>query len=368
MLSGTRSGNLDDLLSRICKNLQLSDTQYNSAKTRYESIGDWLAAPDSPLAAWKPSIYPQGSLRIGTTVKPIRGAEYDLDLVCEMAINWQRVTPREILDMVEARIRAHGTLRQNLDKKRPRCVRLTYANDFHLDIVPACPDEASGSGLKRIPDRVSGWRPSNPKGYAQWFESRAMRRVLEAAIDPLPEGELPKAPLQHAVQLLKRWRDLTFQGNLDSAPKSIVLTTLAATAYDGQRSLSEAMKSILASISFKVTSRIPFQVLNPAHSNENMADSWNSNPEEYALFVTGISSLSRQWHAITQASGFSTLSGFLSQLFGEDMTKRAFNDQAEALTATRNLEQVGVSRGDARLVGRPTPGAIPMKRHTFFGE
>ena len=34
-------------------------------------------------------IYPQGSLSISTTVKPLSKQEYDLDLVCEINQSWQ---------------------------------------------------------------------------------------------------------------------------------------------------------------------------------------------------------------------------------------------------------------------------------------
>jgi len=72
---------LDDLLDRIGKKLQISPTQHQLAEERYKSIGRWLEADGSLLAPFNPVIYSQGSLRIGTTVRPRGRQEYDLDLV-----------------------------------------------------------------------------------------------------------------------------------------------------------------------------------------------------------------------------------------------------------------------------------------------
>src|SRR5947208_71581 len=104
---------LDDLLDRICAALELSHTQHKTAEERYSAIGVWLSAPGSALARFRPEIYPQGSLRIGTTVKPFARLEYDLDLVCELVgLDWRKLrNPIAVLDAVEGRLREHETYR-----------------------------------------------------------------------------------------------------------------------------------------------------------------------------------------------------------------------------------------------------------------
>ena len=96
---------LDDLLERICLKLQLSPTQHKLAEDRYMAIANWLEVEGSPLQALLPIIYPQGSLRIGTTVKPWARQEYDLDFVCELQADWrQTLNPLALLDVVEGRL------------------------------------------------------------------------------------------------------------------------------------------------------------------------------------------------------------------------------------------------------------------------
>ena len=61
---------LADLLWRICVGLQITPTQYETAKQHYTAVGRWLEADGSLLQTLAPSIYPQGSVLIGTTVRP----------------------------------------------------------------------------------------------------------------------------------------------------------------------------------------------------------------------------------------------------------------------------------------------------------
>ena len=84
------------------------------------------------------------------------------------------------------------------------------------------------------------WPHSNPKGYANWFRSK-MREVFEArhralalearvSVEDIPEHKV-RTPLQSAIQILKRHRDVMFSERIDDKPLSIILTTLAAHSY-----------------------------------------------------------------------------------------------------------------------------------------
>lgn len=88
---------------------------------------------------------------------------------------------------------------------------------------------------------TQNWPISNPEGYAQWFESRMRLGVDFVAINKAHYEELPffkrKTILQRSVQILKRHRDIMFQKNDDVKPVSIIITTLAARAYQGEREL-----------------------------------------------------------------------------------------------------------------------------------
>jgi hypothetical protein len=174
LLHASRTELTDDVLIRLCNILQLSKTQFLQAEEHYHAICDWLGKEDSLVARFNPDLYPQGSVALGTTVKPLKGDEYDVDLVCQLAVDHASVPrPVLLLDMIEARMRESELYRDRLERKR-RCLRVNYEHDFHLDILPACPDPESGDHCLVVPDRQdTQWRASNPKGFIEWFKVKS---------------------------------------------------------------------------------------------------------------------------------------------------------------------------------------------------
>ncbi len=156
-------GTLDDLLDLICIELQLTDTQFGDAEDRYEAIGRWLGEGSSPLANRVFRIYPQGSMALGTTVKPRDHEEFDLDLILLVQ---HAGSPAELRAAVAKRMLSNGTYADKLDLRKPRCIRVMYERQFYLDIVPALPrpgprwnvhrssGQGSGSVEKRQPASV----------------------------------------------------------------------------------------------------------------------------------------------------------------------------------------------------------------------
>src|SRR5262249_17857688 len=152
--------------------------------------------------------------------RPWRGEEFDLDIVCQLHY-CDGQTAIQVYNVVASRLREHAAYRDILQLKN-RCIRVDYAGNFHLDIIPACPE---GGTAIRVPDRkLAAWIPSNPLGYADWFFDRCqyrgpLTRAIDAGMRPLPPN-VPserKYPLQRAVQLIKRHRDTFFGGNPDAA-------------------------------------------------------------------------------------------------------------------------------------------------------
>jgi len=71
---------INDILIKICEELNLSESLYEKLRDRYKNISEYLR---EELKLNDVQIYPQGSIAIGTTVKPMSQEEYDLDFVCE---------------------------------------------------------------------------------------------------------------------------------------------------------------------------------------------------------------------------------------------------------------------------------------------
>ncbi len=311
----------DRILEEIAAAIEIPDSAYETAEARYEDLGRWFGRPESLCSAFQPHISAQGSFRLGTVNRPLNGEEaYDFDLVCnlEHGIYKDKVTQERLKELVGLDIESYRMARRIEEEKKEkhRCWRLEYADEmrFHMDILPCIPEgqdrrvllresmvrvgtpEELAKGVANLSvaitdDRhphyriVSGaWPMSNPIGFARWFESCMKRatmllekRLLEARvarIDDLPAFRW-KTPLQRAVQLLKRHRDILFVGNCELKPVSNILTTLAGLAYRGESGLAETLTRCLDEMEHLVNATAP-RVPNPVNPAEDFADKWDT--------------------------------------------------------------------------------------------
>jgi hypothetical protein len=359
---------------------ELTPNEFRNAEEKYGSVGRWLAASGNSLTVFAPEVYPQGSMLLGTTVRPYGQSEYDLDLVCQL--HWcAHQPPLTIYDWVHGRMAANETYREMLEKLK-RCLRLNYAGSFHLDILPACPNDQIGNGSIIVPDRkLECWKHSNPKGFGEWFFTQCQirealaeaGRMFKASVEPLP-SPVPseyKYPLQRIVQLMKRHRDIFFHGGRDIA-RSVILTTLAGSFYKGQRSLSLALESVLDGIHAALAAipEVP-RIPNPVHPGENFADTWDQ--AKYEKFKSYIENFRFGLRAamypsvLAERQRLEKSTDHLGQLFGADRVKDAIRIEAAEINERRNTGKLGVTAGGL-LTSVSQAGAIPVPRNHFFGR
>jgi hypothetical protein len=365
---------MDDLLMRICIELQLDDTRYKLADTNYRAVGKWLEG-QTLVALLKPAIYPQGSMCLSTTVRPLVGEEYDLDFVCEfMCPTTFFAQPVDALNLIDQALTANAVYEPMVERMN-RCIRLNYEHKFHMDILPACKDSKNGGTCILVPDReLTNWTASNPKGYASWFDERARQvlvpRLLERA-EPIPHQESAekKPPLKLCVQLLKRWRDIRYKENRSVAPISIVLTTLAAQVYSGEQSIARAVENILSGISDRIRSSYPrLVVLNPKNSDEDLSERWDSNPDTYREFVNGTTEFGAQWSELLRTRGIDKVTRALERLFGGELARRVVEKQTRDIEAVRARNELGMKKGSGIITSFVGSSVVPIRPHTFYGE
>jgi hypothetical protein len=373
-MDNDRAMALDEMLAIVCEKLQLPPSLHDEAEKRYVAVGNWLCAPESELRQFLPDIYPQGSFRIGTTVRPRDRDEFDLDLVCEMDIDYRATSPEAVLNAVEKRLRENGTYARMIERKK-RCVRLMYAKQFHLDILPAMLEMPEDGTRVQVPDReLRCWKPSNPKGYAEWFETRSgeYRRMLEKQQEPLPEHEKAndKTPLQKAVQLLKRARDIAFECDPDNAPRSIVLTTLAGRSYAGEPTTVGTFHVIAQRIlNEAANANGRLRVHNPANEEELLSEKWEESPESYERFLRWMNRLAGRWSDLLTAEGIPAIRGIMAELFGEGLATSALEAHAERVQSARIGGSLSVRRKTGVLTSVAAgTGVAPVRSNTFYGE
>lgn len=376
-------------IDRLLAEIELSPTQFEQAKQSYKGITEVLQNVGSPIRGFSPRNRPQGSMRIGTTIRPLAQEEHDLDVLCWLDASGFRYTPHEIYELVWDTIGSDATYRE-MRQRRSRCIRIRYVRQFHLDITPAIPDHLDGTSSLYIPDREQKiWCSTHPISFADdWFKpisqrlpiiseltaKTANRRAFSASVEPLPEyGAFEKTPLQRIVQLVKHDRDKHYVEDTKHRPSSILLTTLTAQAYE--KELSRTAATLLEFV-VRVVERIPegiekayhdgqwsFTVSNPVNRQENFAEAWLY--EHYRRFI--------EWHekvlvwlrsvASSEGRGVDVLLNRLSEEFDKERVVKT----AKILGSEVNkLHESGKSR--VSTIGRVGTVGAPLTHTVFYGE
>ena len=382
-----RKAQLVGVLEQICRSLELTDAQYQMAKDRYEGVGRWLAASDDHLLKAL-SIYLQGSTAIGTTVKPIGRNEHDVDLVAHNPA-LGLIPPPTLKGAIGDRLRANGNYAPLLEEK-PRCWRLNYANEFHMDITPSIRNPACDNGGELVPDKaLKEWKASNPRGCKTLFQRRAKLqpriRLLKAdgrvhaGIEPYPAAGGLKGVLRRSVQIGKRHRDVYFEV-IDPrlAPISVIVTTLMSQSYeycvrqftyDSEFDLlCDVVRHMPAFIDTRIVDgRRQFFIWNETTSDENFAERWNRDPGLAEAFFAWHHDVLADLEKLADIRGLDMLSKSLRDSFGPAPVSKALDALTEKVSSARHAGTLSAAPA-VGLTASSAAAATSVRPNTFFGS
>jgi hypothetical protein len=373
------------VLEHMCLSLELTDTQSEQAHKRYQGAGEWLAAASDPLLR-NLIIYLQGSTALLTTVKPIARNEHDVDLVAHNPYAGP-VQPAEMKKAIGDRLRENGHYARLL-VEMPRCWRLDYANEFHLDITPSIPNPECANGGELVPDKALRlWTPTHPKGYRRLFEHRASMRPrfrqigrdggYKADIEPYPAMSTLKGILRRTVQITKRHRDVYFEHRDPSlAPISIIITTLASLSYEYCVSgfvydsefdlLCDIVRNMPAFIeTATIGGRFQWFIWNQTTQGENFAEKWCGDPRRAEAFFAWHTRVLADLEKLVTVRGLDHLQKSLADSFGPAPVTKAFDALTAGISAARSTGRLAVSPTAGLLAASSV--ATPVRANTFFG-
>lgn len=378
----------EELLARIAHELQLDNTRIERMETAYKALNDLLKKDIDFFENLEIEVYAQGSKRIGTTVKPINGDDFDLDIVLHIYDVYNKFSPIQIYNALVTALEKDSYYESILEKKN-RCIRLNYKSDFHMDILPACMPNYYDKENISIPEKtLKSWSSGNPKGLANWFLniSKSMdssmlklysKQLIEAKVEtePLPDELYLKTPLQRSVQLIKRYRDIYFQ-NRDYAVSSVVITTLVAMYYEQESSIFETIDNVIKKIKDNYLESVnrgyKFKILNPVNKNEDFTDSWTN--AHYENFYNFIADFYKKWQNLKIS--FETGKNDYILLFGEGPYKKSLNEQFKTFSKSTNdifsksssLIVTGNAFTDNKGFINSKQGVKNESHHNFGGE
>jgi hypothetical protein len=375
------------LLELACQKLDITPSERESAENSYGAVCTWLSAGVNSYLA-NSSIYTQGSIRIGTAIRPIANNEFDVDLVCHVP-NATHLTPKQVRDLIGDRLKANDTYKQMLEPLN-RGWRLVYANRFHMDITPSINDSQLAGGIL-VPDReLQDWKESNPKGYAKWFEGIAINEPVfsikeakvRADVEAMPDEISFKGTLRRIVQLMKRHRDVWCSkqppDSQEDAPISIILTTLATKSYKSLLVhqyenpldlLIDVVEEMPKHIEQKVDAygaREPW-VTNPMNSLENFADKWKAKPEREVAFYKLHQEFLLDLNRLANKPGIDAIATGLSNLLDESISKSVMSEVASRINLSRNSRTL-TTQGTGLITSITANSTRAIPTNTFFGR
>lgn len=362
----------EEIYNQIAQKIQLTETMKNLAGKRYETIASLIHNNISP----EPDIYAQGSFKMKTTSKPYESEEYDIDFIVEIESNYfEGLTPEQALTKLQ-KLFDTDLYRDKVEIKN-RCLRIKYANEFHMDFTPVFKKK----DIIMVPDKkYNKYTESNPKEYMDWFETIACNynkdfynqytEKLETIRSEIEELEndifVVKPPLKRAIQLIKRARDVYFHDK-DYSPSSILLTTLYTRYTDSSYS---TINEILQNVTMVLLNKgKEIDATNPTLKEEDFSKVWNEDKNYYTHYIEFLRYFSESLSNLNNKNQVA----IFQKLFGEKIVNNVFEDRVKY--NEQLIEKKGMlSKGDILstsmifILNEATFSGIKAKANTFYAD
>lgn len=262
--------------------VNLSQARLNELSQRVDTVYDALRA-DEEIGPFVSDFTPQGSWAHRTIINPQKGTEFDADFLLEMSENpdWAH-SPKKYIDAVYQALHRHSRYGSMPHTRKCRCVRLVYANDMHLDIVPHL---HLTDGREVIVNRDNNeWELTDPNGFTRWMKEK----------DHITNGNLRKV-----IRLMKYLRD---HRNSFTGTPSIILTTLLGEQVSVVNSLLDtsayqnvptALVNIMSDLDEWLQARpVKPSITDPSASGATFDHRWSD--ESYSYFRDRIHAHTKQ--------------------------------------------------------------------------
>lgn len=253
----------------LANKVNLSDGRISQLDARVSAVTNFLSTGDDAYADNFIDLIPQGSYAHRTIINPVGafdGFDADVLLHVEEIDGWDA---RDYVQKLYEVFRGSSTYR-NMVSRHDRCVKVDYANEFHIDVVPYM----TRHDQKYITNRVTNaYELTNPEGYNQWLDER----------NRLASGRLIKV-----IRLMKYFRDYKNTFSVKSVVLSILLGgRVNDAAVWGDTSdypdVPTALKNIVGALDDYLQANLLMPSIDdPSEPSENFNHRWNQI--EYANF------------------------------------------------------------------------------------
>lgn len=145
---------LSHVLDVISKNICVSESDYATLNQHFNALTSVLEnGIDKRLS---PILRTQGSIRIGTAVKPVDEIGLDADIICELYNVPTFYTQKDVQEIVGRVLRNDSRYKDLLQEPQGgrRCFTIVYADGTHVDILPCVVDESYRQHMINLSDKL----------------------------------------------------------------------------------------------------------------------------------------------------------------------------------------------------------------------
>jgi len=199
--------------------VNINQHRLNSLDVSAPAIFDALQT-DSEIGSIVLGYEPQGSWPRETIIKPAEGVEFDADFMLKMKEqpDWAD-GPETYITTVHDALARNGTYKDLLKPAKCRCVRVAYAGDYHVDVVPFVVLSDGRQVIVNGDDDV--WEDTDPAGFTAWMKEK---------------NDFTNGNLKRAIRLFKYLRD--HRDNLKRT-RSVLLTAMLGERIDAIKKSSD---------------------------------------------------------------------------------------------------------------------------------
>jgi hypothetical protein len=319
-------------------------------------MADLRADTGCPIRSWL-----QGSYKYATQIRPPRtGDEFDIDLGIFVCWSGQADTaphqPDDLRNALHLSLEAYAAstdaVRSIDNPPKPRCGRIHYDGDFHIDVPIYHLDPDAD---ERTLAAAGGWEVSDPKALYLWFKDKF--------------DDATRVRVRRQIRYLKCWAALKWRIN-DGRPSSVLLTVLVAEAFarlkeDQIGADDDTLLALLREIAKRVTRGR--RVRNPANPGEDLnriaGDQWTGFSDGINAFIGIAASACAADNEIEAAD-------FWSQAFAHffPMPDISTGIVTESLAKSMSLVPVTVPDVLVRAIGQKNPNIRLSPEGTASGR
>jgi hypothetical protein len=247
--------NSNNIFTEFNSIIKLTDAKRKNLKTSRRALRNKIRGyfKDNKPDEIQPKFFGQGSMAMDTIVNPIPrtvikdGKEstvllYDIDdgvyFIGQEEIG-QRKSIQTYHNWIVEGAKGH-TDTPPIDKDT--CVRVKFSDGHHIDL----PIYYKKGETPELAHKQKGWVESDPRGFVEWFNSRADEQEQ----------------LRRIVRYFKAWRDYRdFTNNSKKMPSGLILSILATNNYVPRDRDDVSLKETLVNIEAALTTK--FECLRP---------------------------------------------------------------------------------------------------------